>query len=254
MQFNLAFIKNNNQFLLRNFCPAGEDRGKILGLEQLEDSSVQGLLYSSTQNENEDLHSLIVDKNRFFPTRMTKEIEINYEQFESLRFDEAKKLFEGMRESWVLQNNVILLEEMFKVIPHLLAIWPNDRTTFFEELWNILKNNLATNELKIIFHGLEKAKKENDRDKLVYVKIEGDRSPNPIEGGEIEEKIMKHYEENFKNGFEITEYNPDKGELVITANINKSPILIMAKIYGISRMQKAVIATLFDGLNFGLLK
>ena len=58
-----------------------------------------------------------------------------------------------------------------------------------------------------------------------------------------------HYKNNFNSNFEITEYDPHKGEIIIAATINNSPVLVMAKINRLSRLQKALLGTLFDGLQ-----
>ena len=65
----------------------------------------------------------------------------------------------------------------------------------------------------------------------------------------MDEAVLKHYEKDFGNIFEITDYNKDKGQLVICATIKKSPVLIMANIYQLTRLQKSVLISLFQGLN-----
>ena len=37
-----------------------------------------------------------------------------------------------------------------EVKAHLLGLWPNDRSGFFEELWFILKTNLGAPNMKLI--------------------------------------------------------------------------------------------------------
>jgi hypothetical protein len=130
-----------------------------------------------------------------------------------------------------------------------LSLWPNDRSGFFEELWFILKSNLGATNLKLIYNDLIKAKNENEKNKLVKVKIVGERFPEMTSVDEMDDMVLKNYEKDFGNIFEITDYNKEKGQLVICANIKKSPILIMTNVYQLTRLQKAILTSLFDGLN-----
>ena len=154
-----------------------------------------------------------------------------------------------MRENWILQNNISLLEEIFKVRNHLLGLWPNDRSGFFEELWFILKSNLGASNLVLYYNDIIKSKNENEKNKLIKVKVKGDRYPDLATCDEMDEHVLKSYEKDFGNIFDITDYNKEKGHLVICATVKKSPILIMANVYQLSSLQKALISSLFEGLN-----
>ncbi len=249
MEFNLGLIKSENQFLLKSFNNESDDNGKILDLSELKNSNLQALFYDEEQLENEDLKAALLEDSKYFPIRSLKEINSDYDSFQSMPLEEVRSIFSKVHDNWLLQNNVTLLEELFKVINHLNGLWPNDRTTFFEELWFILKANLGAKSIRIIFNDIQIAKKENEKNKLIQVKIEGERVPNPTEGGELEAKIMSNYEKDFNSGFDIAEYSKEKGQLVITATIKKSPVVIMAEVYEMSRMQKAILGTLFTGLS-----
>ncbi|OUR98568.1 hypothetical protein A9Q84_03910 [Halobacteriovorax marinus] len=249
MEFNLGFIKSDNQFLLKSFNNNADDNGKILDLSELKSTNLQALFYDENHLENEDLKSSLLEDSKFFPIRSTSDIKVDFENFEKMPFEDVLSLFTKVHDNWLLQNNVTLLEELFKVIKHLNALWPNDRTTFFEELWFVLKSNLGAKSLRIIFNDIEMGKKEHEKNKLIQVKIEGDKFPNPTAGGELEAKIMASYEKDFSNQLEILEYSADKGQLVMTTTIKKSPVVIMAEVYELTRMQKAILGTLFTGLS-----
>ncbi|WP_127718093.1 hypothetical protein [Halobacteriovorax sp. HLS] len=249
MQFNVGFIKSENQFLLKSFNNIENDNGKILDLAEIKNADIQALFYEEDLIESEDLKSALLEDSKFFPIRSSKEANIDFNNFEKLDFNSAKSIFSRVHDNWLLQNNVTLVEELFKVINHLNGLWPNDRTTFFEELWFILKSNLGAKSIRIIFNDILMGKKEHEKNKLIQVKVEGDRIPNPSEGGELEAKIMKNYEKDFNSTFEIIEYNSEKGQVVITATIKKSPVVIMAEVYELNRMQKAIIGSLFNGLS-----
>ena len=81
------------------------------------------------------------------------------------------------------------------------------------------------------------------------VKVQGKRYPELATCDEMDEQVLKSYEKDFGSLFEITDYNKEKGQLVICANIKKSPVLIMANIYQFTRLQKSLLSSLFEGLN-----
>lgn len=248
MEFSLAITRNAQQIVLRDFSTNNHNKTRIMDLAELKEQKVSGLIFDE-ELKTDDFLAEFQNESRFYPIRSAQEFSINPDGFEKMNFEEAKIIFDKMRENWVLQNNLSLLEEFYKVVKHLQNLWPNDRTTFFEELWFILKSNLGASEIKLIFNDLQKATKDHEKNKLVRVKVEGSRVPNPVPASEEDELVMNHYEKEFINIFEITDYHKEKGQLVIAGSIRKSPVLIMAKVYGLSRMQKALLATLFEGLN-----
>ncbi len=248
MDFNLLFTKNYQQGILRSFKKLENPSSKIIDLGEAKTMPLQGLIFLDDL-KNDDFLSSIESELKFYPIRSSSEFSLSVDGFEKLTYDEAKAIFDKMRENWILQNNISMIEEMFKVRNHLLSLWPNDRAGFFEELWFILKTNLGATNIKLIYNDLIKAKNENEKNKLIKVKIIGERFPEMTSVDEMDEMVLKSYEKEFGNIFEITDYNKEKGQLVICASIKKSPILIMTNIYQLTRLQKAIISSLFDGLN-----
>lgn len=248
MEFSLAFTKSTEQIILKNFNTSGTSESKILAMEEIKTNPIQGLIYDNELNQD-DFFSQIEGELKFYPIRASSDFHLSKDKFENLTNEEAKNIFDKLRENWILQNNITLIEEIFKTRNHLLSLHPNDRSSFFEELWFILKSNLGASHLTLYYNDLIKAKNENEKNKLIKVKVIGSRFPEPVSVDEMDEKILKHYEKDFGNIFEITDYNKDKGQLVICASIKKSPVLIMANIYQLTRLQKSVLTSLFEGIN-----
>jgi hypothetical protein len=249
MQFNIGYVKSENQFLMKTFSVGQNEVSKILELEELKNSDLQALIYDEVLIENEELKAVLSEDSRFFPIRSNKDLDITLDSFESLNFDSADKIFKRIKDNWVLQNNVTLMEELFPVINHLNKLWPNDRTSFYEELWFIMKSNIGAKELTIVFNDIEMGKKEHEKNKLIQAKITGTNLPQPSAGTEFEAKLMEHYKNDFNHNFDIMEFQIDKGEMVATGTIKKSPFVVMAKVYSLTRLQKALFKMLFDGLS-----
>lgn len=248
MDFNLLFTKNLQQGIVRTFKLNETPTSKIIDINEAKTLPLQGFIFSEDL-KNDDFLVSLENELKFYPIRSNSEFNLTAETFEKLGYEEAKTIFDKMRENWILQNNISLIEEMFKVRNHLLSLWPNDRSGFFEELWFILKTNLGATNLKLIYNDMIKAKSENEKNKLIKVKIIGDRFPEPVSVDEMDEVVLKSYEKDFGAAFNITDYKREKGQLVICATIKKSPVLIMSNIYQLTRLQKAILSSLFEGLN-----
>ena len=150
MEFTLLYTKNTQQAVIRNFKAHETSTSKIIDLAETSQISLQGYIYSEDL-KSEDFFSGLEQEIKFYPIRSQIEFNLTLESFENLSYDDAKKVFDKMRENWILQNNISLIEEIFKVRNHLLGLWPNDRSGFFEELWFILKSNLGATNLKLIY-------------------------------------------------------------------------------------------------------
>jgi hypothetical protein len=248
MQFSLGYLKNDKQFLIREFGTELPDKGKIIDIEEVREEHLQGFIYNESEISDEN-RALLNDQIRYFPIRNGEDLKLTIEQFEDIGADAAQDIFSKINDSWLLSNNIGLLEELYKVTTHLKSLWPNDRTAFFEELWFVVKSNIGASSLKIIYNDILMSKKEHEKNKLVRGVVDGTKNPIPTPATEPEEALMNHYSKEFNSIFEIIEYDPHKGEIIITSTINDSPILLMAKINRLSRLQKALLGTLFDGLQ-----
>jgi len=248
MDFNLLFTKNLQQGIVRTFKHNESPSSKVIDLNEAKTFGLQGFIFAEDL-KNDDFLVGLENELKFYPIRSNSEFGLSAESFEKLSYDEARVVFDKMRENWILQNNISLMEEIFKVRNHLLGLWPNDRSGFFEELWFILRTNLGATNLKLIYNDMIKAKNDNEKNKLIKVKIVGERFPEMRSVDEMDEMVLKSYEKEFGSTFNITDYNKEKGQLVICATIKKSPVLIMTNVYQLTRLQKAILSSLFEGLN-----
>ncbi len=243
MDFNLAFTRSQEQIIIRHFSDGSSVSSKIVNIEDIKNHSIDGLILA------DNLIFEIESELKFYPIRPAQEFSLTAEKFEKIDYLNVKVIFDKIRENWIIQNNLTLIEEIFKTRQHLITLWPNDRSGFFEELWFILRNNLGAQNLVFIYNDLIKAKSENEKNKLIKVKVKGDRLPTLASLDEMDDMLLKNYEKDFGNLFDITDYNKEKGQIVICATIKKSPVFIMANVFQLTRMQKAVLQSLFEGLN-----
>lgn len=249
MKRAIGILKSPHQFTQLSFLEGHEKpESKVHDIDDLARAEIDACFYpKSTLDEQGPI--ILGELVKSIPVRSLEEVGLEgFEESEATPESIHKALLNAYG-PWTLHNNISLIEELFKVIPHLNQLWPNERTTFFEELWHLLKLNLGTTELKLIFNTVQPAEKDGQKDKLSRASISGTRTGHPFEGGDVEDKIMEHYDQEFHNVFDIIDYNIDKGELVASATIKKSPVLIMAKLPQLTRLQQAVINSLFEGLS-----
>ncbi|MFT6068209.1 MAG: hypothetical protein ACJAT2_002923 [Bacteriovoracaceae bacterium] len=250
MNFQLAYIKNSQQIVLKDFGEnQTQSKGKIMDIDELPKLNLQGLFLPEELLQDTEFLGTLNSTTEVNPIRTAEEFGLDLDNFEALSTESATPYFKKVYESWILQNNLSLLEEMTNIYKHLNSLWANERTAFFEELWNLLKRNLGTSELTIVYNDVKKAKKEGEKNKLIRVKVHGKLKANPEEGGELEANLMKNYENLFSPSFEVVEFNKEKGQLVALCTIKKSPVIIMANVYGLTRLQKTILKTLVDGLQ-----
>ena len=153
-------------------------------------------------------------------------------------------------------KNFSSIENLWVVTHHFRELWKKDRISFFEEFWYWIKRNLGTIELSIIFNDVisSEEKDENnekkDRPKLTQSVISGSKKANFSQGTNKEKELMHSYGENFHDVFEVTEFNSLKGQFVATAQIERSPILLMARTVQLNQLQRTLMMSVFNGLQF----
>ena len=248
MDFTIGFIKSENHILVQNF-KGDSASSKTVEISEIKHMELNALLYDQ-HILNEQTQSILIEQIKFYPIFEAKEFNLTKENF----FNESKsnllKTIEILYERWSIQNNIKTIRELFDVLEHLKDLWPNDRSTFFEELWFIIKSNISTIDLKIIFNNLEQDETENSKPKLIHSTVDGINLPELKNASESDSLLMKNFSNDFNSFFEIKEFNVEKGELVATATIDQGPILVMAHVTGIGQLQKSILVSLFNGINY----
>lgn len=250
MDLRIAFLKNQNQILIRHFnLKEGTSSSKIVNLETIDKEVITCLLVDQANLETEEVKNEILTGAKFYAIRDASDFKMNFDQFEKLSNQEASALFSKINQTWTLQNNISLLENMHTIVSHMNKLFPNDRTSFFEELWFLVKKNLGALDLKIVYNDIKPSEKNEVKNTLIQVVVEGNRVPNPKEGGAFEKGLMENYSDEFLQAFNIVEFIPDKGQMVIAGNIKKSPYLMMVSAHEITRLSQAVVKNLLFSLN-----
>lgn len=250
MGIKLGYLKSENQFLVTEFDKNTQSLNKkTIDVVEIKETPLNLLLIDENLNQ-ESLVGILEGEKKFYPILEAKSLGIDLSHFDTLSADDCADIYSKVNSRWTLNNNIKTIEEVYNTITHLRNLWFNDRNAFFEELWFLVKNNLGTQGLTIIFNDLkEPENKEKDKPSLVHSFVTGDKLPNIFEGTPRESELMASYAKDFNNSFEITELDLTKGRLVATCQIGLSPILMMAELSSFTQLQKSLMTALFSGLQ-----
>lgn len=244
--FNYALLTSADNLIVATISEDKPIEYKKMVFEDFESDQIDLLFIAELED---DLLNQVAKYMFQFPIMPQTKTDITEENFVQLSYEQAANLYNQIYDSWIINNNVSLIEELYLVTDNLKNLWHSDRTTFFEEFWYLAKRNLGTKELTLIYNDIEKSENPNIKDKLTQSKITGRNIPNFEKGAEIEEKLMDHYKANFSAYLELLEFDKDKEQLVLTAQICNSPVLFMAKTSNVNHLQITLLKTLIEGIS-----
>lgn len=244
----LASYYDGNRLQYRTFDTLNEEEKsiKIIEPQDLSDLPIHGV-FLPFEVKKEDYFANYKDHLRHLKAVELPEGELV--DLEKLNLAEGIQKYLKYLSPILLRENLNTLSQLFPTLTHLKQLFPNERTTFFEELWHILNKNLGSSQLKIIFNHLESSQEESQKKKLIQVIVEGHHTPNPVENSDLGSELMKHYEKQFHSNFEVVEWDTEEGRLVILAQVHSSPCIIMSESIEFTFFQKSLLKALFDGLN-----
>lgn len=251
MKFKFIYLKSENVAVVKEWREEGESEGvthgrsdKIITPNNIKEENPQILIYSEDL-KLEEFNSYLELESKFYAIISSAKVPMTLEEFPNLKSEQAYEILNNFYNKWILSNNLQTIEEIFPIQSHLKGLLLKDYSGLFEELWFILKRNLGTSSLRIIFHDIH----DMEKGKLSHSFIDGERLPRPQSGGEIEKNLMQMYAHHFNRPFQVCQFEEHTGKFVATAHIRQSPILIMANLYFFNKLQLSVISSLFEGLQ-----
>ena len=155
MHIQIAVTNDPNHTVLFKLNPQKmELTNKRIDTTTLPDENISLLLFNQDL-EQTGLESFAEKESKFYPIVPIQSLGISPELFANLEAENMKEILNKGVSRWVLNNNLQLIEQMHQTGKYLKDLWIKDRNTFFEELWFLIKTNLATTDLNIIFHDLK---------------------------------------------------------------------------------------------------
>lgn len=248
MNFTLGLVKSKSQIAVLNFDRRDQTvTNKTIDIVDFEQENFQILFYDPTL-EGDEVLTYIKKQQQYYPIVSAGVLDLTADHFQHLNFNDGLTLTKSFLSKWLLKSNLNTLSEIFELTTHLKSLWKGDRYAFFHELWYVLRNNLASPEVKIIFHDVIEKKDEHDKDKLIFSSLTADIRPEIKPMSNPEQALFQKYEKQCQDAFTVAECYPEKGDLLILAKIDKSPIVIMAKFFEFNPLQQTLLATLMKNI------
>jgi hypothetical protein len=255
MIISLGFIRSSSQVLIKELNWAQNSlESKIIDVTDLPDQNLQALFIHDNEHFN-SLVSLLEKEKAYYPILDASDENLTLSSFESMPAQQFKDIYTKILGRWTMHQNFSSLEDIWKLTNHFRDLWKKDRISFFEELWYWMKRNIGATDFTILFHDVisSEEKDENnekkDRPKLTQSLLSGSKKANFQQGAAKEKELMQSYLDKFHDSFEVTEFNPQKGQFVATAQIERSPIIFMARTVQLNQLQRTLLAALFNGLQ-----
>lgn len=256
MIISLGFIRSSSQVLIKelNWVQNSLD-SKIIDVTDLPDQNLQGLFIDDNEHFS-SLVSILEKEKAYYPILDARDENLSISSFESMPAQQFRDIYLKIANRWTLHQNFNSIEDMYKLTNHFRELWKKDRLSFFEEFWYWLKRNIGATDMSIIFNDVisTEEKDENnekkERPKLTQALLSGTKKANFTTGSAKEKELMQTYLDKFHDVFEVTEFNPQKGQFVATAQVERSPIIFMARTAQLNQLQRTLLAGIFNGLQF----
>ncbi len=255
MIISVGFVRSANQVLVRELnWTQNSIESRLIDVTDLVDQNLQALFI----DDNDHFSSLvgILEKEKgHYPIVDARDESLSFGSFETLPAQQMKDLYLRLNTRWTMHQNFNSLENIWKITNHFRDLWKKDRLSFFEELWYWMKRNLGAADMSIIFNDVvhTEEKDENnekkDRPKLIQSLLSGTKKGNFMQGTPKEKELMQTYLDKFHDVFEVTEFNQAKGQFVATAQVDRSPMIFMARTPQLNQLQRTLLAALFNGLQ-----
>ncbi|RLA61674.1 MAG: hypothetical protein DRQ88_08410 [Epsilonproteobacteria bacterium] len=240
--FSMGYFHSNEKGYLRKFSlDEGTVEEVILDLENLENPDLAAA-YISSEVSSEDILTSLKLENEIYPIGKDS---LTLEEFQNLGQDEAWERTKKLVESWSLRNNLKLVENFHPEITELRELIHKNWTSFIESFWSLLRSTLGSRELTIIFSDLD----DNKKLKIVKKKAFGSRTPEFSDLEEVDKSILERYGKFQVKDHCFPHIDLEKGEIVGLGKIANCKVIWMAKVYGITPLQKSLLMGIFKALN-----
>ena len=255
MIISIGFIRSSSQVLVRELdWSQNSFANKLMDVTDLPDQNLQALFIGDVEHFN-SLAPLLEKEKAFYPILESQTENLTFNSFEDLPAQAFRDLYLKIANRWTMFQNFNSIENLYSITNHFRDLWKKDRLSFFEELWYWMKRNVGCTEISILFNDVVKAEEKDDsgekkeKPKLVQTLLSGTKKGNFQQGTPKDKELMQSYVDKFHDTFEVTEFNPSKAQFVATAQIDRSPIIFMARAVSLIQLQRTLLAGLFNGLQ-----
>jgi hypothetical protein len=286
MMVTMAYIRGDDRVCIRSLLDAETpSQKKIVPIDDLPQENVTLFLYSkdnweevSGQFQNHYPLSLFCEASAS-PLNFS-----SYDDFFDADDTQLKKFCEERLSKWILSNNLKTAENLFPTLKGLGQLWWQERQSFFQELWALLKRNLGGGDFKIFYHDLDLNEKEIEKmdkadkaekgeeqkfeegkaattpnqstplhkykDKITLFACAGESFPPTVRKAvEGEIKTFEAFVPRCMRPLDFIHFSPEKEELVFLSQMAGTSILFMLKSNQLTQLQRIAVKLIFEGLD-----
>jgi hypothetical protein len=255
MIISLGFVRSSSQLLIKELdWHQNTLSTRLVDVTDLPDENLQGLFIEDNDHFS-SLVGLLEKEKGHYPILDARDEGFGFSAFEEMPVQQFRDLYLKVVARWTMHQNFNSIENMWNLTTHFRDLWKRDRLTFFEEFWYWMKRNLGAVDLSILFNDVvsSEEKDENnekkERPKLTQSLMAGTKKGNFHQGGAKEKELMQTYLDKFHEVFEVTEFHPSKAQFVATAQVERSPMIFMARTVQLNQLQRTLLAGIFNGLQ-----
>lgn len=246
LNITLGYTESNGEIFLKTFSPKKDPQEIESHLSEIESELPDILFYSRKGYEESDqLEKLSEDANNRFPLIDADSFNLTQASFKGMNYNEAASIKSKCETTWYLLSNLQYVEGYYKTIQLFKRLWQENRNQFFKELWQFIRSNIPAEEIRLVFHDVEK-QEGSKKVKLIPRSIAGKFAPADQESEEADEKILKDVHQQSSLPFLVREFNPEKQQIVFACNIEKSPVVVMLKAKSLTPLQKSILTGFFS--------
>ncbi len=239
----IGILKNQSELSILNLNQETQDiTTNSISFEEISDYNLDALLVEPNVI-NEELSQELKKENQFYPIYNLND----FTEFEDIDYQNAQDQYQNISRRWINENNIETLENICALTKNLSTLWNKNREKFIQELWMLLRKNIKAQELTIYYHDVLEA--EEQKPVLIYSVASGKKSINIEQASAAQKELINYYQEQIALDFNILENGLKNNQVVLGFNIQKSPILVMARAPKIGALQSSLLRAIVNGLN-----
>jgi len=258
---NIVVLKDTEQ--IEVFSYSNEKlKNEIKDITDLKEIESHLILYPKNLNSSEEILNILKKESNNCNIKELSQSGITLENLKEFDYNQIKDtLINESFTQFSLHRNLSLLDQFHPTINHLSHLLFADRLSFYEELWHILKSNTASVDASLIYNGFIAKKQTKEEKELNEPAQKGDLVKNIVVGpkhpqtqikSDLALKIMAEYKNQLSSSLEVLEFDSKKGTFILSASINESPFIFMAKSFNFTILQEKVLKALIEGININL--
>lgn len=248
MQTTIALVESQELVHLHTFTPEEHVEEVLSGADLLAKRAPQ-IVFLSSELNHDFAQSFRQHFGHAFPIVPDDGPQMTQEDLQELNYESAHQLEKKTLPGWLLLNNLHFIEQLVPLCQFMRTQWEQDPKLFFPELWSFLHANLGPTHMDILFHDLATGEGEDNKENLVLAKIGGASMAQFLSPSLGDQALMEELKSEFEQTCSVIEWEKEQGKLALAANIDKSPILILADIADLNRVQLNLIRGLFIGMQ-----